>query len=244
MTHPSQALRQALEAWDKLSLVGVDKWEHLRKAAAVANAARALLAAPSAPGAQPEPADRSRSLPNAHLAMMAEGCASPSQREAGRELTDDEIDSTLDNAYSAAVKSGKTNGGMVGHLWNHIAARAVIAADRAARGEAGRAIPREPAPELWRHVKTGGVYRWLMSAVKEEDRSILVIYQSEETGVRWVRPSKAFYDGRFVRVTSPTEAPKETPEQFRERMLSHGRELDEAAKTDPLHGAGQKEGGE
>lgn len=133
--------------------------------------AQALLAAPSAPGAQPEPPrsplddPKLQELFSATIdGAMASGFqgvapapeghwlapwwergreyAAPSQREAGRELTDDEIDSTLDNAYSAAVKSGKTNGGMVGHLWNHIAARAVIAADRAARGEAGRALPK------------------------------------------------------------------------------------------------------
>lgn len=69
---------------------------------------------------------------------------------------------------------------------------------------AGALAATPPAPaqqqELWRHQKTGGVYERLMSAVNEADKAVLVVYRSVETGVRWVRPSKEFYDGRFIRV--------------------------------------------
>lgn len=56
--------------------------------------------------------------------------------------------------------------------------------------------------EYWRHVKTNGVYRWLMSVIRESDKEIHVVYQGTD-GRRWARPSKEFYDGRFVRLEWP-----------------------------------------
>jgi hypothetical protein len=55
----------------------------------------------------------------------------------------------------------------------------------------------EPA-EVWRHVKTGGLYRHVAHALREEDCLPLVVYQ--EAARTWVRPASVFYDGRFERV--------------------------------------------
>lgn len=46
-----------------------------------------------------------------------------------------------------------------------------------------------------RHRK-GGLYRVLMHATLESDRSDVVIYDDAE-GAVWVRPTSEFYDGRF-----------------------------------------------
>ena len=62
-------------------------------------------------------------------------------------LTDERIDFLLDEAYRMATTAGRTNGGMVGHLWNHIAARAIEAEVRslAARPVAqGDGVARKP----------------------------------------------------------------------------------------------------
>lgn len=79
--------------------------------------------------------------------------------------------------------------------------------------EAARLVGGE-ARQFYRHVKTGGDYEWLMSAVRESDQVVVVVYRSVETGVRWVRPSQEFYDGRFVQIdtaaqAAPTDAPGE-----------------------------------
>jgi predicted HAD superfamily Cof-like phosphohydrolase len=52
--------------------------------------------------------------------------------------------------------------------------------------------------DLYRHLKTGGVYRILHKDAKwEEDWESAVVYQSLETGEVVVRKSSVFFDGRF-----------------------------------------------
>lgn len=57
-------------------------------------------------------------------------------------------------------------------------------------------------PEIWRHVKTGGLYTVVTTALNEANggASKLVIYQSVTDGRIWARDSIEFYDGRFMKV--------------------------------------------
>ncbi len=48
----------------------------------------------------------------------------------------------------------------------------------------------------YKHVKTGGIYRVLHIAIKEDDLSHLVVYQDVNQMI-WVRPRSQFEDGRF-----------------------------------------------
>ena len=50
---------------------------------------------------------------------------------------------------------------------------------------------------LFRHKKTGGVYRPLMVCELESDLTEMVVYKNIDTGRVWVRPVSEFYDGRF-----------------------------------------------
>lgn len=52
--------------------------------------------------------------------------------------------------------------------------------------------------KLFLHVKSNGLYRVLNFAIIEATNTEAVVYQSEETGIIWVRPSLEFFDGRFV----------------------------------------------
>ena len=65
-------------------------------------------------------------------------------------------------------------------------------------------------PELWTHVRTNDVYELLMPAVIEATQQAVVVYRSLVTGIRWVRPSTEFYDGRFVRIGPPTAQDQKT----------------------------------
>lgn len=56
----------------------------------------------------------------------------------------------------------------------------------------------------WRHVKTGGLYVIVDTAIREADGTAMVVYRSE-TGVVWARPLSEFGDGRYVRASSVRE---------------------------------------
>jgi hypothetical protein len=47
--------------------------------------------------------------------------------------------------------------------------------------------------ELWMDRDTGRVYEWLMSAIMEDSKTVVVVYQDVVDGIRWVRPSREFY---------------------------------------------------
>lgn len=51
--------------------------------------------------------------------------------------------------------------------------------------------------EIYRHVKTGGLYRVLCIASVEATLELVVVYQSEQDGRCWTRPLDEFMDGRF-----------------------------------------------
>lgn len=50
---------------------------------------------------------------------------------------------------------------------------------------------------LFRHKKTGGVYRIVNLAIQEADLTSVVVYANEATGAAWVRPASEFFDGRY-----------------------------------------------
>lgn len=49
---------------------------------------------------------------------------------------------------------------------------------------------------LMRHKKTGGIYRVMAMAIREEDLEPMVSYSGND-GLIWVRPAKEFFDGRY-----------------------------------------------
>ena len=54
---------------------------------------------------------------------------------------------------------------------------------------------------LYRHKKTGGVYKVICGALDEADPyRALVIYKSEADGTVWAREANEFCDGRFESV--------------------------------------------
>jgi hypothetical protein len=53
---------------------------------------------------------------------------------------------------------------------------------------------------LYRHKKTGRVYRLLDIAVDEKTQNELVVYRSIEDGIIWVRNHHEFFDGRFEKI--------------------------------------------
>lgn len=56
----------------------------------------------------------------------------------------------------------------------------------------------QPDLDLWRHVKTGGLYAVICEAVREHDLEPLTVYKSVNGDNRvWARPSAEFMDGRF-----------------------------------------------
>lgn len=83
-------------------------------------------------------------------------------------------------------------------LLSGLAHDAVDAAAAALRAELVRSERRQP-PELYLHIKTGGVYEVLCNARAEASSVLLVVYRNVETGERWARPAAEFNDGRFVR---------------------------------------------
>jgi hypothetical protein len=82
------------------------------------------------------------------------------------------------------------------------------AGQRAAPQPTGQPSPAVSNSEMWRHKKSGGIYAWVMTVVREEDQKVLVVYRGVNDGVRWARPADEFYDGRFERIDAddqPTE---------------------------------------
>lgn len=59
-------------------------------------------------------------------------------------------------------------------------------------------------PERYKHKKTGGIYSVICNANIEKTGELVVVYQNEKTGERWVRPADEFNDGRFERITGWT----------------------------------------
>lgn len=59
----------------------------------------------------------------------------------------------------------------------------------------------DPAPVIgtvYRHVKRGTLYNFLMFAEDEGKRGhTLVVYRGVDDGKVWVRPASQFFDGRF-----------------------------------------------
>ena len=54
---------------------------------------------------------------------------------------------------------------------------------------------------IWKHVKTGGLYCIVDNNVRiEAEAAHSVLYMNLVTSEKWVRPKSEFYDGRFVRM--------------------------------------------
>lgn len=54
---------------------------------------------------------------------------------------------------------------------------------------------------VWKHLKSGNLYRIETFALRESDLTPLVVYRSRvpgEPGQTFVRPCTEFFDGRFV----------------------------------------------
>lgn len=54
---------------------------------------------------------------------------------------------------------------------------------------------------IWKHLKTGGLYRVLDHVFIEATAEPAVLYISMDDGRKWVRPTKEFLDGRFEKVS-------------------------------------------
>lgn len=54
--------------------------------------------------------------------------------------------------------------------------------------------------DLWRHEKTGRIYRRICEAALESDPTVrMVVYQLEDSAeLPWARNEFEFYDGRFT----------------------------------------------
>jgi hypothetical protein len=54
---------------------------------------------------------------------------------------------------------------------------------------------------IYRNIKTGGNYLFVMNATCESDGTAIVVYQSVDNGKVWTRPAAEFFDTeRFVQV--------------------------------------------
>lgn len=59
----------------------------------------------------------------------------------------------------------------------------------------------QPAREVWRHIKTGGLYEIVASGTLEADGATsMIVYRNVQTGIVWVRPNHEFHDGRFEQI--------------------------------------------
>ncbi len=63
---------------------------------------------------------------------------------------------------------------------------------------------RDSKVELWKHIKTGGLYEEvglgeLQTTEPIKDMTAVVIYRGQDGGL-WVRPVEEFHDGRFSKV--------------------------------------------
>lgn len=55
---------------------------------------------------------------------------------------------------------------------------------------------------IYKHIKTGRLYRLVAEAKQEKDLEDVVVYQHIEGGIVWVRNAKEFWDGRFKAVSN------------------------------------------
>lgn len=62
---------------------------------------------------------------------------------------------------------------------------------------------------LFRHKKTGGVYRLEMLTTNEADLTTRAVYSDARTGTIWDRPASEFFDGRYERVIADPDAEAE-----------------------------------
>jgi hypothetical protein len=53
---------------------------------------------------------------------------------------------------------------------------------------------------LWEH-RRGGVYRVLLIARREADRTLDIVYRDEASGQVYTRPARDFFDGRFTPIS-------------------------------------------
>ena len=53
------------------------------------------------------------------------------------------------------------------------------------------------AYDLYRHTRTGGLYRIVCIAAVEATLETVVVYRSDQDGQTWTRPLGEFMDGRF-----------------------------------------------
>lgn len=75
---------------------------------------------------------------------------------------------------------------------------------------------------LFRHVKTGGLYRFLHWVTIESDMTEAVAYQSLKDGRVWVRPKSEWIDGRFCAEPSHSvEAREDKPSRETLRLALH-----------------------
>lgn len=63
-----------------------------------------------------------------------------------------------------------------------------------------RAEARVPPGTVWRHAKSGGVYRVECVAIEEATLSVVVVYRLRDGAapVTFTRPYREFTDGRFT----------------------------------------------
>lgn len=57
--------------------------------------------------------------------------------------------------------------------------------------------------KVYKHIKSGGLYRLVCLAVHEGTGAHYAVYESLKTGEVWLRPSEEFFDGRFEEVMMP-----------------------------------------
>ena len=55
---------------------------------------------------------------------------------------------------------------------------------------------------MYKHLQTGRIYCLLMHASDKTTGEEVVVYQSVKTSRVWIRPSREFFDGRYVVVES------------------------------------------
>lgn len=62
---------------------------------------------------------------------------------------------------------------------------------------------------IYKHLKSGGLYKFLTHALIEADLTHAVVYESLETGQVWVRPESEFFNGRFEELVEELEEESE-----------------------------------
>jgi hypothetical protein len=66
--------------------------------------------------------------------------------------------------------------------------------------------------EIYKHLKTGGLYEFVDMGLIEATKQVAVIYRCQNTGQVWIRPVTEFFDGRFECILqNDDKAPKVAP---------------------------------